>query len=107
MKEAVLKLLLDVRSLIEKGWAKGHAARDKSGKSVNWSCDTATNFCLLGAMFRVSNNHDEPIHAVYLMAKKTIEQHLDQRCLATWNDSRTDKRQVLRMLDAVIAEVSK
>lgn len=112
-RSEIVAFLLDVRALISQGWARGPAARDKAGRLVNWSCDSATNWSLIGAMFNTPVPNGDRL--VYLVTKRLIELYLYPEIdfadplrtqdLGTWNDSRTDKRQVLRMLDAVIKKV--
>ena len=99
--------------LTSRGWCQNAVAR-RDGRSTNYSDPYADQFCLLGAVYRASDElHDEiggglrkneEIALSYLKSV-TFEQHPGMS-FARWNDDlgRT-KHEVLKALDRAISMV--
>lgn len=121
MNKTIRNDVKKVIGLIKKGWAKNCLFRNKANREVD--VGTGTLFNLLHnvrAMSAVEKNKKSICKcclegAVYLASKKPleVEKYLKDKLqefgeptweegLATFNDSCTDKRQVLRFLEKTI-----
>jgi hypothetical protein len=91
-----------VRQLILRGWTRGVLARDKHGRQVHVGNERAVRYCLLGAIERV----DGPAE---LKAKDLLAAEIAARTglhnIWVFNDSRRRKREVLDVIDRVLASL--
>lgn len=87
-----------VRECVVQGWTRGHLALDKHGTPCIPNDEDAAEFCLVGAMQRMTGATMLDPGEVY----GVIADHLYPVNVTEFNDSHT-KAQVIRMLDKVIA----
>lgn len=90
-------VLIAARALIVKGWCRGTAAKNARNAAVPVDDPTASKFCAIGAVRRVAG---------FMGANGAIMALCDfvpARALVTFNDSKRNKRDVLRIFDKAIA----
>lgn len=83
----------EVIKLLEKGWCQGALARDNDGKPVNVLDPTATNYCTVGAIIKITGAVSSP-------ESRRIRKAIHKKTgLPTdyWNDSNT-KENVIKTL---------
>ncbi len=92
------RILIEARRLVERGWTKGCAARNKWRHPVNVQSKSAVKFCMLGAMEKANYNI---MAMVYL--KREIPPTYD--LISDFNDAReTSKEDVLGVFDQAIKQ---
>lgn len=99
------EILEKARALITdpKHWTRGKFARDTCGSSVSVDSSTATCFCTVGAVYRVSASVTVGHHeALDLLANELDQLGRPSRSIPTFNDSSTHE-QVLALFDRAIA----
>jgi hypothetical protein len=104
---AALRLLVDVRDLVDQGWTQGADARDLGGRAVDPWDPAATSWSILGALVAVlereaATTGELPIEqvaaALYAIADVV---HVDS--LEEWNDAHAQSREdVLCTIDGAI-----
>lgn len=50
------RILADAKELVQKGWCQGANARNKDGRPVAWTDETAVSFCAAGACAKASRD---------------------------------------------------
>jgi len=95
--EQILQNLKDARSLLEKGWTTGAAARDKDGKIVYVGEPSAAKFCAMGAMSQVTGVN----YSHQTSMEELIRSFLGGGSISYYNDTHTQK-DVLELFDAAI-----
>jgi hypothetical protein len=105
----VLDWLTRARELIAKGWCKGVAARNARGKPIELIHSSATKFCAMGALYRVTGfdpkegsveNNECWVLAISSLGYKHTSQ------LTTFNDASPSRVRVLAMFDRAIKKTS-
>lgn len=94
--------LLAVRALLSapERWTQGYFACDSTGTAVDFSCDDATRFCVLGAILRVADNAPSFIRS---QMRARIAREANSK-VHYFNDSPlTTHADILRVLDQAIA----
>lgn len=117
-----VNILGAAKSRLEDGWCKGSLARDSLGRKVRPDNDSASCFCLLGAIARELHERSlcppnwrdlvDPIlapHIPEIGECETEGAHIDDLCLAAaFNDApHTQRSDVLAVLDKAIESVAK
>ena len=82
-----------VIELIEKGWCQGASARDNDGNPVEIFDLTATNYCTIGAIVKITGHVSSP-EAKRIRNAIRKKTGLSVNC---WNDSNT-KENVIKTL---------
>ena len=61
------EILKKARALIAKceNWTQHQMARDKNGNGVAWASGAACSFCLLGAVYRVTDGEENEVEKAY------------------------------------------
>ena len=99
----MLEVFKTAKALIEKGWTKGCLARDKNDVQVDTVSPEACKFCLLGALFRASNQdwatYNKAMCSIYRIMPTGLL--VPGGTMTDFNDQRT-KEDVLYLLDTVI-----
>lgn len=94
------EVLIAARALIAKGWCRGTAAKDKANRPVPVGDPAACKFCSVGALWRVSPHE---LYGVFDTTTKLLSSLTPDQNIAGFNDSKRNKRDVLRIFDKVIA----
>lgn len=94
-------VLLRAADLVEKGWARGANARYRNGKECYHRDDRATNFCLYGAVSKVSEDlgllSGITVRAVTRFARVRYNKPIFS--LSNWNDLYVkNKREAVNLL---------
>ena len=89
-------VLVQALKLIEAGWCQWTEATDKEGNSVERHSPLAANYCIMGALGKVTPNYNDAIAKL----RKNVD------CgLATWNDVRgRTKEEVIDLFRRAIAD---
>ncbi len=81
----IKEILLAARTLILQGWCLGTYARDVNGHPVSPQHVTATSFCMMGAIWRVSPGFDRYKHGAMGQLESVVPR--DQgKSLGWWQD---------------------
>ena len=102
----VIEYLTHARNLIEKGWTQHHFARDSNGDPVpSITSPSATCFCTLGALGRVSADHKTTAGdytASLMHLRKFLPKKFNNQIAYFNDDPTTTKRKVLNLIDKAI-----
>jgi hypothetical protein len=102
MDDSVLEKLLEVRALIEEPehWTQGSFAKDASGKHTNAMSPTATCWCLIGALRKVTggdSSNPQSINTFVALTNVT-----EGTSISLFNDTHTHD-EIISVIDAAIA----
>lgn len=101
-RQTTINDLRKVKSLIKKGWCKHYHATKGHGRMVGIMSREATNFCLMGAIFRVCGTE---VTTRRLILQKKLEDNIPSRNIISFNDTQTSKYPVLKLIDKAIKEI--
>lgn len=76
------QVLLDAAAIVEAGWCQGANARRADGQRCSHQDPAATQFCLLGAVYRAA----EHLHACPATELDAMRQHLGYEYADEFND---------------------
>jgi hypothetical protein len=95
------RVLLDAANLLEKGaWTQGTLARSKYGAPIDVVSDNAVCYCMIGALYKVSNNRPP------VLIFDAIRSALSIKDIAMWNDGKNRKQEeVVQALRKVAATI--
>lgn len=96
----IKEILLAARALLLNGWCLGAYALDIRGNQVSPEKDTATSFCMMGAIRRVSPNFDRYKHGALYQLESVVPRE-QGKSLGWWQDQQG------RTLDDVLAAFDK
>ncbi len=109
-KQAVIEMLIKARALLAQGWCQGSWAKDAANQVVSVRDDKATQWDLLGAIYRVNDYNEEHLDKLFnrLIDKRcTMDKALDGLSKMTWWNDKVvkDKSEVLSLIDEAIASL--
>lgn len=92
--------------LIKKGWCKRVFALDKDGKAVSYYSETATSWCLRGAIYACFGEGSATAGRIEtLIAHKLGMEKFPLGDLGTWNNRQTSAEPVIKILEEVEQEL--
>lgn len=100
--------LVDARELLSKpeNWTKGTRARDFYRRSVDTKAPEACQWCLLGALDKVSDCQSQFVSLIRAM--RTVSNANSSTALFTFNDRRSTKHaDVIALFDRAIESLEK
>lgn len=105
----MIEQLKQARDLIANGWCRGAYAKDESNKPVPPNDPSACKFCLYGALRKVTGMGNEfykkpEYEELCEIMRKQLGGAL---FLDHFNDSKKNKRDVVRVFDKAIASLEK
>lgn len=92
-------VLVAARALIERGWTQRAAARNEAGLPVSYRSETATCWCLSGALRVSSNGSDQRWLDVLAFMRTMTPRH---SVVAFNDDPDTSQSDVLALFDRAI-----
>ena len=87
------KLLTETRNLIKdpNNWTQGADARSRSGRYVSIHNPSACQFCLVGALSKISLKYEPYDNKLYTKARDLIEKHGNTTAIGSFNDENSHK----------------
>jgi hypothetical protein len=106
----VAKVLNDAGDLIKsRGWTKGTRARDSADRVVRYWSETATRWCVMGAVEKCATEKSTASWGLALDALHALRRHVGIPTsvpIAVWNDAQPGPEPVIAALRAAAQAVN-